>query len=76
MPTAAVRQLLRMAGRAHRLVNGLVLRDVDSGREWTATDVHLVRMATYDEAAAEAYVEDYLPLDCVGLLPDRGRRGI
>jgi septum formation protein len=62
----AVGQLMAMAGRSHRLVNGLVLRDPSRELEWTATDVHVVNMGAYDEAAARAYVEAYLPLDCVG----------
>lgn len=63
---AAVAQLMRMAGRSHRLVNGVVLRDPESGQEWTATDVHEVVMAAYDETTARGYVEEFLPLDCVG----------
>ena len=62
----AVAQLVRMSGREHRLVNGIVLRDTATGREWSATDVHVVRLAPYDAAAARAYVEAFRPLDCVG----------
>jgi septum formation protein len=62
----AVEQLVAMAGRAHRLVNGLVLRDPDAGREWTRSDAHRVTMRRYDRDEAAAYVERFRPLDCVG----------
>jgi septum formation protein len=62
----AVEQLLSMSGREHRLVNGLVLRDTRDGREWTATDVHVVRMARFGRGAATDYVERFRPLDSVG----------
>ena len=60
----AVEQLLSMAGGTHRLVNGVVVLHDDRIR--TACDVHLVAMEPFGRAEAEAYVERYQPLDCVG----------
>ncbi|HKY14590.1 MAG TPA: Maf family protein, partial [Microthrixaceae bacterium] len=62
----AVAQLARMAGREHRLVNGIVLLHPETGRDLSAVDVHVVRMHEYDERAARAYVERHRPLDSVG----------
>jgi septum formation protein len=62
----AVDQLVAMAGRTHRLVNGLVLRDPSTDSEWAMSDVHRVTMRPYDRDDAVAYVERFRPLDCVG----------
>jgi septum formation protein len=62
----AVEQLVSMAGRTHRLVNGLVLRDPDANREWMASDVHRVTMRPFTRDEAAEYVERCRPLDCVG----------
>jgi septum formation protein len=62
----AVDQLTAMSGRTHRLVNGIVLRDTSTRKEWTASDVHVVRMKSFDRADAAAYVERVRPLDSVG----------
>jgi septum formation protein len=63
---AAVAQLVAMSGRTHRLVNGVVVRRVETGDEWSEVDVHEVTMRDVDEATIRAYVERYRPLDSAG----------
>ncbi len=65
---AAVRQLLAMAGRTHRLLTGLVVLEPATGRLETALDVHEVAVRPLDEARARAYVRRDRPLDCAGSL--------
>jgi len=63
---AAVRQLLRLAGRAHRLLTSLVVHDARTGRTLDALDVHEVHLRPLDEAEARRYVLRDRPLDCAG----------
>jgi septum formation protein len=63
---SAVRQLLRMRGRTHRLLTALVVLDAASGRALEALDVHEVRMRAFDEDEARRYVARDRPLDCAG----------
>lgn len=65
---AAVRQLLDMAGRTHRLLTGLAVLEPATGRLGTALDVHDVTVRPLDEATARAYVRRDRPLDCAGSL--------
>jgi septum formation protein len=62
---AAVAQLHRLAGRAHRLVTAVALRHPGG---WTdeASDVHLMTMRDLDEPALRRVVERDQPLDCAG----------
>jgi len=62
----AIEQLVTMAGRTHRLVNGLVLRDPATDQEWTRSDVQRVTMRPFQREEAVAYIERCRPLDCVG----------
>ncbi|TPV97227.1 MAG: septum formation protein Maf [Myxococcales bacterium FL481] len=64
-PTAAVEQLMQLAGQVHRLItaiallhpNGLLTQEVDAQR---------IAMRAYSRAEARAYVNRYAPVDCVG----------
>jgi len=62
----AVEMLTSMSGRTHVLVNGVVAVVAPEGPMASAVDRHLITMASYDVAAARAYVERFAPLDCVG----------
>ena len=62
---AAVEQLLSLSGSTHELVNGVVVMS-HAGRTATAVDRHAVTMERYDRAAAQAYVEEFRPVDSVG----------
>lgn len=61
----AVAQLVRLAGRTHRIVTAVALRHPD-GRFDTHVDVHTMRMRRLPEAALVAYVAADQPLDCAG----------
>lgn len=63
---AAVAQLLRLAGRTHELVTGVVLLDARSGARREAVDRQRLTMRAFDEAEARAYVLRHRPLDCAG----------
>lgn len=65
-PDAAVEQLLRLAGKTHRLVTGVVLLDAASGHAWQDVDTVELTMRPFDRGEAEAYVRAHAPLDCVG----------
>lgn len=62
---AAVAQLLRLAGRTHRLLTAVALRAPD-GATSTALDVHRMTMRPLDEPALRRVVERDQPLDCAG----------
>ena len=67
----AVAQLMRLRGRSHRLVSGIVLlhRPAASGEARvcaTAIDEQRLTMRAFDEAEAAAYVARYKPLDSCG----------
>lgn len=63
---SATAQLVAMSGSTHRLVNGVVLVDVDSGRSAHGVDVQRVTMNAFDQATARRYVERFEPFDCSG----------
>lgn len=63
---AAIRQLLRMSGTTHRLVNGLVVVDAADGRYAETVDIQTVTMNVFDESTAAAYVDEFAPYDCAG----------
>lgn len=67
---SAVAQLCAMSGTTHRLVNAVVARRLDpvdrTVRTRHAFDVHRVSMASFDAAAARAYVERFRPFDTAG----------
>ena len=65
-PEAAVRQLLRLAGREHRLLTAVALHDARSGETRDHTDVHVVRLRSITEAEARDYVLRDRPLECAG----------
>ena len=65
-PEACVEQLLRLSGRTHSLVNGIVLRSERDGTELVEVDVQKLTMRAFDSAEAEAYVALRSPLDCAG----------
>lgn len=64
--TGAVDQLMAMAGTTHRLVNGVVLLDVDSGLSVHGVDVQVVTMRSFDRTEAHDYVDRFAPHDSAG----------
>ena len=65
-PERCVDQLMRLAGRTHRLVNAVVLLSERDGTEYSAIDVQELVMRPFERAEAEAYVEQRAPLDSAG----------
>ncbi|HFE46917.1 MAG TPA: septum formation protein Maf [Nannocystis exedens] len=63
---AAVEQLLRLAGRSHRLISGVVLYSPASAKMYELVDHQRLRMRLFERAEAEDYVHTCRPLDCVG----------
>jgi len=62
----AVAQLLRLAGRSHQLLTGVVLLHAPTGGRREALDRHTLTMRPFGAAEARAYVERHRPLDCAG----------
>jgi septum formation protein len=69
----AVEQLLRLAGRTHRLITGLAVLDAASGRVEQALDVQHMTLRPLSPEQAEAYVAAERPLDCAGAYRIEGR---
>jgi septum formation protein len=63
---AAVAQLSRLAGRAHRLITAVAVVDGRTGAVAEAVDVHRLTMRPLDGAAIARYVAHDQPLDCAG----------
>ena len=63
---AAVAQLMAMAGRAHELINGIVLAPPGGGAPQERVSRHRLFMRDFGESEARAYVERYRPLDSAG----------
>ena len=61
-----VEQLMALAGRTHRLVNGVVLACERTGERLESIDVQELTMRSFDRREAEAYVRAYKPLDSAG----------
>lgn len=61
----AVEQLMRLSGRSHRLVSGVVLRAPD-GRERSVIDEQHLTMRAFERAEAQDYVARCEPLDSCG----------
>lgn len=61
-----VDQLMSLAGRTHKLVNGVVLAIERTGERLEAIDVQELTMRAFDRPEAEAYVLEYRPLDSAG----------
>ena len=62
----AASQLLRLAGRTHSLVTGVVLLDARTGERREAVDHQRLTMRPFGEAEARAYAERHRPLECAG----------
>jgi septum formation protein len=62
----AVAQLLRLAGREHRLVGATVLVDARSGREWSHVTTSRLRIRPLTRREARNYIERERPLNCAG----------
>ena len=63
---AAEAQLARLAGRTHRLITAVAVRDSATGRVLEAIDVHTMAMRPLSAAQIAAYVAHDAPLDCAG----------
>jgi septum formation protein len=62
----AIDQLMRLSGRMHMLISGIVLLDTATGACTTTIDEQRMHMRAFDRAEARAYIERWQPLDCVG----------
>lgn len=62
----AIDQLMRLSGRTHELVSGVVLLHTRSGELHRTIDVQRMTMRAFERAEARAYIERWQPLDCVG----------
>ncbi len=69
---AAIRELLRLSGRTHRLLTAVAIHDAAARRTEEALDVHEVELRPIAEAEARAYVARERPLDCAGGLKVEG----
>jgi septum formation protein len=65
-PERALDQLLRLAGREHRLLTGLCVHDPETGRSEVALDVHRMQMWPLSREQLARYVEWDRPVDCSG----------
>jgi septum formation protein len=68
----AVRQLLALAGRTHRLLTAVTLFDARTGESEQALDVHEVELRRLSEAEIRAYVARDRPIDCAGAYKAEG----
>ncbi len=71
-PAQAAAMLRRLRGREHAVVTGLAAVDAGSGRTATAAETSRVVMASYPDAAIEAYVATGEPLDKAGAYAIQG----
>ena len=62
----AVAQLVSMSGTTHELINGVVVFDTATKQFRVGVDRHVVVMRAFGRSEAEAYVEQFAPLDCAG----------
>jgi septum formation protein len=62
----ACAQLARLAGRTHRLLTAVAVRDTATGRVEVALDTHRMTMRPLSEAQIARYVELDQPLGCAG----------
>lgn len=65
-PERAVEQLMRLAGRTHRLLTAVALYDARAGTTATALTTHEMTMRPLSRVEAEAYVRSDDPVDCAG----------
>ncbi len=59
-------QLERLAGRTHRLLTAVAVRDTATGRVEVALDIHRMTMRALSEAQIARYVALDQPLGCAG----------
>ena len=62
----AVAQLMQFAGKQCELVTALYVYDIGTQKEWTHTDVTVLKFASLDESTIRTYVAWDMPLDCAG----------
>lgn len=63
-PERAVAQLMRLAGREHRLITAMVV--AHGAQRWRHTDITTLAMRPHTREALERYVAADSPLDCSG----------
>ena len=63
---AAVAQLMTLAGRSHRLITAVAVRDTRAGQTTTDVDIHTLTMRPLGREALARYVAHDTPLDCAG----------
>lgn len=61
-----VDQLMRLSGRTHALVNGIVLLDEATGERHERVDRQELTMRAFGRDEAARYVRDFRPLDSAG----------
>lgn len=64
--TAAVEQLLAMAGKTHTLTTAVVLLGPGNGRPYVAVDHQRMTMRPFGRLEAEDYVRRFRPVDSAG----------
>jgi len=62
----AVEHLMRLAGRTHLLITGVVLYDAGRDEQSAVVDEQRMTMRAFGREEAEAYVREYKPVDCAG----------
>lgn len=62
----AVDQLMRLAGRTHRLLSAVAVHCPRTGTTTHDVSVHAMTMKPFDRATAEAYVAADQPANCAG----------
>ena len=70
----AIRMLLRLAGRTHRVVTGVAL--IGPGGRRTGVETTLVHMRRFGRDEAERYVRSGEPMDKAGAYGIQGRGGL
>lgn len=65
-PARAVETLMRLRGRTHQLVTGVILLRAGDDHYLEELDVHRLTMRDFSEQEARAYVASHAPVDCAG----------
>jgi septum formation protein len=69
----AVESLLRLAGKEHRLLTSLVVKETEGGHVYTHLDIHRIKLRNFTRNEARRYVRLDRPLDCAGAIKIESR---
>lgn len=75
-PGEALRMLLQLRGRSHKVVTGLYLVDVPTGRSVSGIEETNVAMRLFSEAEAELYAYSDEPMDKAGAYGIQGKAAV